>query len=74
MTGSAKQSSFVAAKLDCVVASLLAMTNYLLIVEHFLVRASSASPRAQAKCCDPSLRQNNPTGKSPKPVQPLLQK
>jgi hypothetical protein len=42
------------------------MTNYLLIVEHFLVRASSASPRAQAKCCDPSLRQNNPTGKSPK--------
>jgi hypothetical protein len=26
-----------------------AMTNYLLIVEHFMVRASSASPAAQAK-------------------------
>jgi hypothetical protein len=49
------------------------MTNYLLIVEHFLVRASSASPRAQAKSRDP-IATKQPDGQITKTLSSPFEK
>jgi hypothetical protein len=50
------------------------MTNYLLIVEHFLARASSASPAAQAKSRDPGRDKSTPRANHQKSVKPVWKK